>query len=602
MPALHYHRLMEKRIQQPILKATGAREISHVQGIQPLWNNYGMLSRVFLKGGGYDSVIVKHIQIPDHSSHPRGFGGDLSRSRKIRSYEVETHWYQEINEELPDSVVTPRCLASFRDGGELFLLLEDLNPLGFTEVLSAVTMEALAVVLRWLAGFHAHFLGHSGEGLWPTGTYWHLETRPAELERIAGTELHRWAGTLDGRLRGDRFPTLVHGDAKLANFLFQRDRRSVAAVDFQYVGVGSAMKDVAYCVGSCLRGDECEAREEEILQTYFEALHPQLPTGVDGVEVEREWRALYPLAWADFERFMQGWSPGHRKLTPHSDATTRRALSNVIDDLLEAAKRAARCAGEFICANRDRPLEVHSKGMASEASDVVTEIDIEAQRRIVEILGESIVRYDLGLLAEEGDPDASRLRKHAFWAVDPLDGTQFFIEGKAGFATSIALVDQRGNALLGVAYDPVRDQLFEAVAGRGVRLNSVRLQPVEEEKNTVGCPVWFADRSLRKHPRFQELESAFDLRFAGGAVVNCLELLQTPGSVYFKMPKKEQGGCAIWDVAAVSLMLEELGGNALFHDGSPLHLNRRESLYFNDRGLLFASPGVPLDSWIDTTF
>ena len=47
-------------------------------------------------------------------------------------------------------------------------------------------------------------------------------------------------------------------------------------------------------------------------------------------------------------------------------------------------------------------------------------------------------------------------------------------------------------------------------------------------------------------------------------MINCLHLLQTPGSVYFKMPKKELGGCAIWDVAAVSLMLQELGEKPSF--------------------------------------
>ena len=285
-------------------------------------------------------------------------------------------------------------------------------------------------------------------------------------------------GGLPGRTApGDRFPTLVHGDAKLANFLFRRDGSGVAAVDFQYVGVGSAMKDVAYFVGSCLRGEECEAQEEAILKTYFDALRPRLSAGVDADAVEREWRALYPFAWADFERFMQGWSPGHRKLTDHSDATTQRALDAGIEELLQAAKRAARSAGAYIWENRDRSLEVHSKGMTSAASDVVTAIDLEAQERIVELLRDSMGRFDLGLLAEEGDPDSSRLGKHAFWAVDPLDGTQFFIEGKSGYATSIALVDRSGKALLGVVVDPTEDLLVEAVAGRGVWLNGVRLTP-----------------------------------------------------------------------------------------------------------------------------
>ena len=82
--------------------------------------------------------------------------------------------------------------------------------------------------------------------------------------------------------------------------------------------------------------------------------------------------------------------------------------------------------------------------MSTRASDVVTEIDIQAQSIILERLKGTIDRYDLGLLAEEGESDDSRLQKHAFWTVDPLDGTQYFVEGRSGYATSIALVTKSG--------------------------------------------------------------------------------------------------------------------------------------------------------------
>ncbi|MGB0590021.1 MAG: inositol monophosphatase family protein [Myxococcota bacterium] len=571
---------------------TQATDIREVSLIQPLWNNYGSLSRVHLFGGDCASVIVKHIKLPDEVAHPRGFTGSLSRQRKIRSYAVEAHWYQVQNVGTPDGAPTPRCLDAFDDDGELFILMEDLSTRGFTEVLVSVSMAEIHTVLRWLARFHAHYLGESGEGLWPIGTYWHLDTRPEELANIEGTRLHRFASLLDARLCNGRFQTLVHGDAKLANFCFSVDHAQVAAVDFQYVGRGCAMKDVAYFIGSCLTGAECERREHEVLELYFAELRACLPPSVDVAMLEAEWRTLFPVAWADFERFMLGWSPGHRKLTDYSDATTERAITEIAAELLGAARAACLAAGRYVQANRGRPLEVASKGFASRASDVVTEIDLEAQAIILEALKPTIARFDLGVLAEEGDHDDSRLRKHAFWTIDPLDGTQYFIEGSSGYATSIALVSQSGEPILGVVYDPVRGDLFEVVVGKGVTLNGQPLRGDEADTGTPERLQWFADRSLRNHPRFEEYEARFDVHFMGGAVLNVLQLLTQPRSVYLKAPKAEVGGCAIWDLAAVALMVTECSGSARCFDGRALPLNRADSVFFNDVGLAFASADV----------
>ena len=362
---------MQSHVRNRILELTEADAIVRTELIQPLWNNYGTLSRLILRGGLVSSVIVKHIQIPDQLLHPRGFASSISRDRKVQSYQVETRWYQHQNQQLPRSVPTPRCLDAFSDGGELFLLLEDLATRGFTEVIDDPTTVEIGLVLTWLAHFHAQFVEQSAKGLWSSGTYWHLETRPEELANIEGTPLHLFAGLLAARLRCGRFPTVVHGDAKLANFLFRPDRQRVAAVDFQYVGQGAAMKDVAYFIGSCLSGAECERRESELLSLYFERLRDVLPSHLDGAALETEWRSLYPVAWADFQRFMTGWSPGHRKLTDYSDATTERALTQITQELMAAAREACLAAGEFIQAHRNRPLEVSSKGMSTRASEVV---------------------------------------------------------------------------------------------------------------------------------------------------------------------------------------------------------------------------------------
>jgi aminoglycoside phosphotransferase (APT) family kinase protein len=174
-------------------------------------------------------------------------------------------------------------------------------------------------------------MGTDTEGLWDAGTYWHLATRPDELAALDDAELKSEAARIDRILSAAPFPTLVHGDAKLANFCFATDER-VAAVDFQYVGGGCGMKDVAYFIGSCLDEEDCEALEDQLLAIYFDALRQALArysVDSDAAAVEAAWRPLYRLAWTDFHRFFKGWSPGHWKIHGYSERLAREVIADL---------------------------------------------------------------------------------------------------------------------------------------------------------------------------------------------------------------------------------------------------------------------------------
>lgn len=92
------------------------------------------------------------------------------------------------------------------------------------------------------------------------------------------------------------------------------------------------MKDVAYFLGSCLREDECETLEATLLDYYFSSLREQLgqkQPETDAAALEAEWRGLYDVAWADFHRFLKGWSPGHWKINSYSEKLTRRVIERL---------------------------------------------------------------------------------------------------------------------------------------------------------------------------------------------------------------------------------------------------------------------------------
>ena len=303
-----------------------------VETLQELWSGYGRILRIELADGTTKTVIAKHVKAPAAARHPRGWNSDLSHERKVVSYQVETAFYRTFASQCDRHCRVPTFLAYEEHGGETLILLEDLDAAGYPARLASVEWRHIEICLRWLAHFHATFMGSSPLGLWKTGTYWHLETRPEELEILDDLPLKNAARAIDQRLSDATHQTLVHGDAKLANFCFADDGSLVAAVDFQYAGGGCGMKDVAYFASSCMNETECERNESRLLDTYFSALEEALETlqpALDPSPILTEWTELYPVAWTDFHRFLKGWSPGHWKITAYSERLARQVIRSL---------------------------------------------------------------------------------------------------------------------------------------------------------------------------------------------------------------------------------------------------------------------------------
>ena len=311
-----------------------ATQLEKVASLQRLWSGYGEISRYRVKDGKVQSVILKHIQLSHHDTpaHPRGWNTDTSHRRKITSYQIESAWYQLWSRHCNVDCRVPVCYAIEQSHTEIWIALEDLDGAGYPVRKQSVTRQEVDLCLKWLAHFHATFMGKRPTQLWPQGTYWHLATRPDELEALADIPLKQAARAIDRQLEATRFKTFVHGDAKLANFCFSVDGSSAAAVDFQYVGGGCGMKDVAYFVGSCLDASSSQNEEATILNTYFGALKIALERqaiAIDFHALEADWRSLYPCAWTDFHRFLKGWSPRHWKIHSYSEQMAKTVIEQL---------------------------------------------------------------------------------------------------------------------------------------------------------------------------------------------------------------------------------------------------------------------------------
>lgn len=317
----------DKLLSKRIAELCQVDDAERVESIQSLWSGYGEIVRFRLLPPNLpqnETVVVKVVSPPNHKrDHKYGWSGDVSHQRKLSSYQNELTWYQGAASQCDTSCRIATLIASESVDGQWLFVLEDLDAAGFDVRRGRVNDRQLRSCLSWLARFHAKFVGDSisaaeKHGLWPIGTYWHLATRPDELAAMPDGDLKNAAAAIDRTLNQARFQTIVHGDAKLANFCFSRTD-GVAAVDFQYIGGGCGMKDFAYFISSCFGDDECERRESELLDMYFEFFRAALgDKAALADEIETEWRSLYSFAWADFYRFLAGWSPGHWKIHGYS--------------------------------------------------------------------------------------------------------------------------------------------------------------------------------------------------------------------------------------------------------------------------------------------
>ncbi len=244
-----------------------------------------------------------------------------------------------------------------------------------------------------------------------------------------------------------------------------------------------------------------------------------------------------------------------------------------MNSYLEVAVETAREAGAILLAEFDRPVKISYKGEV----DLVTQADRRSEQVIVSRLRAAFPQH--AIVAEEGGGAESQ---SAFrWHVDPLDGTTNFAHSYPCFAVSIGL-EEAGELLVGVIYQPVSREMFTAVKGEGAFLNQKKIEVSRIEKLATsllatGFPSvkraqnpnihYYWDFTLRSHGVRRDGSAALDL-----AAVACGRF---EGFWEF--------GLHSWDAAAGVLMVREAGGMVTRFDGQPYRLGDREILASNGR-------------------
>ncbi|TVL92729.1 inositol monophosphatase family protein [Streptomyces sp. SAJ15] len=240
---------------------------------------------------------------------------------------------------------------------------------------------------------------------------------------------------------------------------------------------------------------------------------------------------------------------------------TSQPGDELIVELLDVALDAARRAGELL---RDgRPADLGVAATKTSSIDVVTEMDLAAEKLITDYLAER--RPADGLLGEEGasTPGSSGVR----WIIDPLDGTVNYLYGLPSWAVSIA-AEADGETLVGVVTAPMRGETYHAALGGGAYVNGepARVRPappVEQALIGTGFGYLTTRRAAQAEVVRALLPEVRDIRRGGSAAIDLCDVACGRLDGYYER------GLNPWDYAAGELIAREAGALTGGRPGAP---------------------------------
>ncbi len=267
----------------------------------------------------------------------------------------------------------------------------------------------------------------------------------------------------------------------------------------------------------------------------------------------------------------------------------------MLEKELETAIALAHQAGASILEFYAQEIVTEEKFGVDNLSEPVTIADRTASKIIVEGLAEAFPA-DAILSEEEADDVKTRLAADKVWMIDPIDGTWGFINKDGDFGVQIGLTEN-GEAVLGVVFLPVHDELYYAVKGEGAFVIKQNAPP---ENLQVSGKTDFSQMTLavsRNHlsPKMSLISKNFSIKnvvHRGSVGLKVGLIARQTADLYIHLSPRTK----YWDSCAPQIILEEAGGKMTDIFGAPLHYDLHDVQ--NHNGIL-ASNGAAHDLTVE---
>src|SRR5712692_5258549 len=238
---------------------------------------------------------------------------------------------------------------------------------------------------------------------------------------------------------------------------------------------------------------------------------------------------------------------------------------------LETAVDIAREAGALLATYFERRVAFELKG----DFDLVTEADRASERLVVERLRSHFPSHSI--VAEEGGDHKGS--SGYCWHVDPLDGTTNFAHGFPIYNVTLGL-ERDGEMLVGVVFDPTRQEMFSAERGAGSYLNNRRMRVslarrLADSLVATGFPSRIRHHEVNIHFYYQMAMATHGVRRAGSAAIDLAYVACGRLDAFWEF------GLKSWDMAAGTLLVTEAGGRCSDMKGAPCRLNGEHLLTDN---------------------
>ena len=261
-------------------------------------------------------------------------------------------------------------------------------------------------------------------------------------------------------------------------------------------------------------------------------------------------------------------------LTSHIPFRAMPISINETDDLTQTAIRVARQGGAILQDYAQKGFSIHSKG---EAINLVTEADLQSEQAIIQSIRKTFPEHQI-LSEEQG---LQNIPQHPIkWIIDPLDGTVNFAHGFPLYNVSIG-VEYQGTCVIGVIYDPTRNELFLGQQGRGATLNGTPIHvsatpKLEQSLLTTGFAYDIhtaTNNNLKEFCAFAV--RAGGMRRTGTAAIDLAYIACGRLDGFWELQLKP------WDTAAGKVIVEEAGGKITNYAGDPYSIYGKTILATN---------------------